>query len=338
MKHLSLVFCLACLAGCAGLPEAEKASQLGDAITASGKLVRDAIAANRANAIRNGEEVQASNLLRSKEIRPSPSEVAMTGRASVQQVAGSPEAIRDAKAAFDKAKAQQVAAKQAGLTFTLADAPTSQINGLQNSAQMQAAKALEGYGDALKKAIDEGTIEKLEQASVKLGDAAGNIVTAASPLSAPIAGPALKVGSRIAGFLMGNAYANEIQAIIVARNKDVIAIAALLKEDMALVGDSVKRQADFFEVQRKANLQLIGQDPNVTRLQLYNEYYTARKEAGTMRATAVAAAKYAEVLDALVEAHAAVAAADPNSELFLKRFVVLADDLAALIKAAKKEA
>ncbi len=115
-------------------------------------------------------------------------------------------------------------------------------------------------------------------------------------------------------------------------------MAGLLKQDMALVADSVKRQADFFEIQRKANLQLIGQDPNVTRLQLYNEYYTARKEAGTMRATAVAAAKYAEVLDALVEAHAAVAAADPNSELFLKRFVVLADDLAALIKAAKKEA
>ncbi len=336
MKYLGLVLCLACLAGCAGLPEAEKASQLGDAITASGKLVRDTIASNRTNAIRNGEEVQASKLLRSKEVRPSPSEVAMASRANVQPVAGSPDA--DAKAAFEKAKAQQLAAKQAGLAFTLADAPTSQINGLQNSAQMQAAKALEGYGDALKKAIDEGTIEKLEQASVKLGDAVGNIVTAASPLSAPIAGPGLKVGSRIAGFLMGNAYANEIQAIIVARNKDVIAVAGLLKQDMALVADSVKRQADFFEIQRKANLQLIGQDPNVTRLQLYNEYYTARKEAGTMRATAVAAAKYAEVLDALVEAHAAVAAADPNSELFLKRFVVLADDLAALIKAAKKEA
>ncbi len=338
MKYLNLLLACACLAGCAGLPEAEKASQLGDAITASGKLVRDSISANRTNAIRNGEEVQASNLLRSKEIRPSPSEVAMTSRANAQQVAGTPEAIKDAKAAYDKARAQQIAAKQAGFAFTLADAPTSQINGLQNSAQIQAAKALEGYGDALKKAIDEGTIEKLEQASIKLGDATSNIVTAASPLSAPIAGPALKVGSRVAGFLMGHAYANEIQAIIIARNRDVIAVAKLLKEDMALVADSVKRQADFFEIQRKANLQLIGEDPNVTRLQLYNEYYTARKEAGTMRATAVAAAKYVEILDALVEAHAAVAAADPNSELFLKRFVVLADDLAALIKAAKKEA
>ncbi|MFX8059701.1 hypothetical protein ABTK63_20415, partial [Acinetobacter baumannii] len=88
MKYFGLVICLACLAGCAGLPEAEKASQLGDAITATGKLVRDSIASNRTNAIRNGEEVQASNLLRSKEIRPSPSEVAMASRANVQQVAG----------------------------------------------------------------------------------------------------------------------------------------------------------------------------------------------------------------------------------------------------------
>lgn len=332
---LSTAFVCAWLAGCAGLPEAEKASQLGDAITATGKLVRDSIASNRTNAIRNGEEVQAVNLLLSKDVRQPPSEAVMANRLAAQQVAGSPEAIRDAKAAYDKVKAQQQTARRA---FTLADAPMSYIHGLKDSAQIQAAKALEGYGDALKKAVDGGTIEKLEQASVKLGDAASTIVSAASPMTAPIAGPAIKVGARISGFLMGSVYANEIQAIITARNNDVIAVAALLKTDMESIAGSLARQASFFEIQRKGTLQLISEDPGVNRLQLYNEYYVARKDAGAMRATAAAAAKYAEVLSALVDAHAAVAVADPNADVFLKRFSVLADDLAALIKAAKKEA
>jgi len=295
-----------CISGCAGLPEAEKASQLGDAISVSGKLLREAVAANRANAIRIGEEKQANMLLLAKDVSQS-------------------------------ASPNSEAFKQAALlkqNFTLADAPTAYLDGLQDSAQIRAVKALEVYGDALKSAVDQGTIDKLEQASVKLGDAVGTLVSVASP----IAVPAIKVGARLGGFLAGNIYATEIQAIIIARNNDVKGIAGLLKVDMARIARVLKYQALDFEIRRKGTLMLVRDDPAVDRLRLYNEYFVARKDAAAMKALATTASKYESILGALVEAHEAVATANPDAGLFLKRFLVIADDLTALVKTARQEA
>jgi hypothetical protein len=309
IQRLTLLAGCLVLCSCAGLPEAEKASQLGEAIGTSGKVLREAVAANRTNAIRIGEEKQVSALLLAKDVSAG--------------AAPDSEAVRQARLA-----------KQ---SFTLRDAPQAYVEGLRDSAQIQAVKALEEYGDALKEAITGGTIEKLEQASAKLGDAVGTIVGAASPIAAPIAGPALKTGARLAGALMGSVYANEIQAIITARDDDVQLITKLLKADMARIAKLLAYQAKDFEIRRKANLILVSDDPNVDRLRLYNEYFVARKDAASIRALAAAANRHGEVLDALATAHKAVATADPSGAALLKRFIAMSDDLAALIKAARKE-
>jgi hypothetical protein len=306
MVRVSVALLLSlCISGCAGLPEAEKASQLGTAISASGKLLRDAVAANRTNAIRIGEEKQANILLLAKDVS--------------QSAPPNSEAYK-----------QAVLLKQ---NFTLADAPAAYLEGFQDSAQIRAVEALEAYGDALKSAVDQGAIDKLEQASVKLGDAVGTLVSMASP----IAVPAIKVGARLGGFLAGNIYANEIQAIIVARNEDVKGIAGLLKKDMARIARVLNNQTRDFEIRRKGTLMLVSDDPGVDRLRLYNEYFVARKDAATMKALATTASKYGKIIGAMVDAHEAVATGNPDASLFLKRFLVIADDLTALVKTARQE-
>ncbi|MBB3019540.1 hypothetical protein FHR70_002605 [Microvirga lupini] len=220
-----------------------------------------------------------------------------------------------------------------GGAFTLADKPDAMLNPENFKPRLEALRALEAYGKALKLAADQGLIDQLEQASVNLGTAAGKFTTAGSPAAAP----AVKLVSRSVGFLLGNAYAGEIQAVIVARDPDVRALAAALKNDLAAVSELLSEQAMDLRYKRKESLELIRKDPKVDHLRLYDEYKAARQEVATQAALAVVVGQYATVLDQLAEAHAALASGDPNAELTIKRFVALTNDLVDLVAAAAKQ-
>lgn len=286
-----VVLSVCALAGCASLPAAEKASALGEAISSTGKLLRDSLAANRTIAVRIGEEVQAYNYIKND-------------------------------------------------VFTLDDEPVGMLPEKEAGVRLSALAALEQYGDALAKAIDEGTIDKLQQASVNLGGAVAGLVTLAAPEATPIATPAIKLAARLGGFLMGNAYANEIHAIIVARNNDVKAVVRLLKRDFQKLPTLMQAQLEDYKNARTDTLTQLRsstEDGAVDRLRLYGEYKLARQDMSAIATLSKAAAKYQQVLSGLETAHDAVATDKPNGEVLLRRFIALSTELADLIKAIRKE-
>ena len=202
-------------------------------------------------------------------------------------------------------------------------------------AQLAALAALEQYGKAITLAADQGVVDKLEQASVRLGEAAGGLVIAASPVAIPVAGPALKLTSRGVGFLLGNAYAGEIQAVLVARNASVKKLAEELDLSLEALGALLGAQLDQFEIERMATLDVIRRDRRVDALRLDGAYRTARTDLEGARALLSSLAKYKAALRALTEAHDALAKGEGSSEVAVRRFVALANDLADVLKAVR---
>lgn len=283
---VSLTACLL-LACCAALPAAEKAGALGDSISATGKVMRASIAANRSLSIKVGEENNSNKYINKD-------------------------------------------------NFTLDDAPGVLLPKSDIAARLAALSALEEYGDALAKAVDQGTVDKLKQSAVNLGSAAAGLTVAAGP-EAFVLAPVIKVAARVGGFLLGNAYANEIHAVIVSHNNDVKGIVGLLRKDMRGIAALIAQNATLYARTRKETLLLIQKDPNVDRQQLYTEYKAARQDVASIQTLADAAAKYDQVLSALVDAHDAIANDRPDGELALRSFVALSVDLSELIKTVRKE-
>ena len=290
MLRVCVALSVCALAGCAALPAADKATALGEAISTTGKVLRDSLAANRAISVRIGEEDQAYRYI-------------------------------------------------TNTAFSLDDKPVGMLSEKEVGVRLAAIAALEQYGDSLAKAIDEGTVDKLQQASVNLGGAVAGIAGSVSPAASPIVVPAIKVAARIGGFLLGNAYANEIHAIIVARNPDVKAVVALLQRDFEQLPHLMGIQLADYKSRRHDTLRYLrdGEEIAIDRLRLYNEYKTARQDVAVVALLSKAAAKYKNVLTELETAHNAVATDQPNGEILLRRFVALSAELADLMKAMRRE-
>lgn len=223
-----------------------------------------------------------------------------------------------------------------GRNFSLGDVPDRFFDPKRISIRHQALSALGSYGAALKLAADGKTIQDLESASIRLGEAAGRIMSAASPASAPIIGPATKVVARSVGFALGNAYAAEIQSTITARDPDVHTVVQLLKEDLATIVPVLELQFDDLEIQRKLTLVNIRSDRRVDRLRLYAEYEAARRELDTLKVQVIAANSYDGVLDAIVEAHGDLAKGDPDAAGSVARLVALTNDVVEVLSAIEK--
>jgi hypothetical protein len=219
--------------------------------------------------------------------------------------------------------------------WSLGDRPSVMLSKVGLRPRLAALDALNKYAAALKLAADQGMIDNLEKAASNLGASIKGVATLASPASAPIAGPAITVASRGVGLLLGDAYANEIHAIIVAHDEDVQAVTKLLKVDLGQIGGVLKMQLDDYEKQRKLSLMEIQSDPSVDRLALYKEYKVAREDINSLKAQAAAIENYEELLTGLAQAHSAIAQDAPDAQLALNKFTALASDLAALASIVK---
>jgi len=223
-----------------------------------------------------------------------------------------------------------------GRNFTLGDMPDRFFDPARINVRRQALSALSAYGSALKRAADGTAIADLENASVRLGEAAGKIVAAASPVSAPIIGPAAKLAGRGIGFVIGNAYAAEIQSIIVARDPDVAIVVELLKADLAVIAGALQLQFDDLQIQRKLTLVNVRSDRRVDRLRLYAEYESARRELDILKLQVAAANSCGAVLDGIVEAHSELVRNEPDAAASVARLVALTNDLSELVAAIRK--
>lgn len=217
--------------------------------------------------------------------------------------------------------------------FVLADKPAAMLPQKAFAVRLEALSALQAYAEALKLAVDEGLVSKLEEASTRLGASAGAIATTSSP----VVGPAIKIATRGVGYALSNAHARRVQAIIKATDPSVKNVIAALKDDLSGLSIALSMQTRDYEIERRAALLYIREDPKVDRLSLYKEYKSARQEIAGQKALILAVQKYEKILDAMAKAHEELTLAKPDADAALKRFVTLTNDVVDLYKAAAKE-
>ena len=222
-----------------------------------------------------------------------------------------------------------------GQIFQLATNEKDERLIIKAPAQIATLQALEEYSQALVLAADQGIVDELEDAAVKLGAAAGTAIAAASPMAAPVIGPALKIPARLFGLALGNQYAAEIQAVIVARDPDVQRLTAQLIEQMAGVSALISGQVLNYEIKRHEVLKTVRSDRRVTRLELYKEYMTARTDLDTIKAEQAVIANYQNILGGLAEAHHALATNTADTAQILANFISLTNDITDVLKAVR---
>jgi hypothetical protein len=291
-----VIFAVASLTACASLPKTEQVGEFGKATTAATAFAKDAITANKTIALRINDELLAHQYIK---------------RSGKDCPADDRECF-----SLSKSRAKVLPTDRTGV-------------------RIRALTALGEYGDALAQAADKGEIDKLQNAAVKLGDAASSL-TAAFPLASPIAVPAIKITARGVGFLLGNAYAAEIDEIVQTQNENVIKLAALLHDDFADMADLLSDQALLFRDARKNNLTAVRDDKSIDRLRLYTEFKNARTDYAAIVLLSESASQFKSVFEKLAKAHDALAHNDPDAEQALRNFIALTSDVTDLVKAGRK--
>jgi hypothetical protein len=109
----------------------------------------------------------------------------------------------------------------------------------------------------------------------------------------------------------------------------------MLRRDMRGLRSLLLQQQGSFTSSRAASLRLIRRDARIDRLRIYDEARRARQEIVEIAAAVTAVDRYDGVLDALEQSHHALAIGRPDSEIVLRRFVELSDDIASLAGAIR---
>jgi len=306
--------CLAALplAACANLPQAERVGEFGKAATAATAFAKETITSNKTIALRIDDELLARQYITRKICPPKDP--------ASEEKAGTP--APDGKKPCEDGP------------FALSGSRANVLSPDRTGVRVRALTALGEYGDALAKAANEGQIDKLQNAAVKLGDAAATL-SGAFPPASPIAAPAIKVAARGVGFMLGHAYAAEINAVVETHNNDVIALSRLLHDDFAELADLLTYQAKTFEAARKSNLIALQRGGDIDRLRLYAEFKNARVDNAAVASLAEAAKKGVSIFGALAKTHDALAKNEPDAERTLRNFIALMDDMSTLVKAAQ---
>jgi hypothetical protein len=222
-----------------------------------------------------------------------------------------------------------------GKAFALGDKPSGLLNAVRTKVRLDALSALKAYGDGLKLAADQGQIDKLEAAAVKVGQTASTILTGIAPPSIVLA-PAITLGARGFGYALSSAYVYEIRQIIKARNDDVQTLVGALKADIGLIASVIEQQAADFAQTRRTNLVFIRDSGQVDKLRLYQEYRVARQDVIAANALVGAAANHVRILDAIAKAHNQLAEDDIDAALTIRRLITLIDNFIVLVDAVKK--
>lgn len=199
--------------------------------------------------------------------------------------------------------------------------------------QVAMLDALQAYGKALELAADQGVIDELEKASVRLGEAAGDMVVAASPVASPVAGPALKVAGRLLGFSLGNAYAAEITSVIRARDPAVQKVTSLLVNDLEGIVSLIDIQVLNFDIKRQESLIAVRADRRVDRLALYKEHMVARADLDTIKVKQAALSNFKTILEKMAATHHALATNQVDTAKLIADFVALSSDMRDVLKA-----
>jgi hypothetical protein len=288
------------LAGCATLPQTERVGEFGKATNSAMSFAKDTVTANQTIAMRVNDEALAQQYL----------------------------------AGLECPLKQDGSKDGACLNFSLSAKLQHVLSKDRSGLRLRALTALADYGEALAEAANKGQIEKLQNAAVKLGDAA-SAIAGAVPMVSPIAVPAIKITARGFGFLLGNVYAAEILDVIRINNDNVAKLAGLLATDFAEIADLLDHQARTYDKARKATLSTIRDGNTVDKLRLYTEFKSARQDNAAIVTLANASKEFGKIFKKLAETHDALAHDDPDSEVILQNFIVLLGDAADLVKAAQ---
>lgn len=257
-----------------------------------------------------------------------------------EAAAASSSALKDALSAnrmiaLQTSREREAASYMTGKPYLLRMDEVDRSNVLQAREQLAVLSALDNYANALVRAADQGVIDELESASQRLATAAGAIGQTILPTASPIIGPAAKVTGRLGGLALGNAYAAEIQSIIVATDPTVQKVATTMPASLSAIARFATAQMEGYEVQRQVTLDAVQRDRGVDKLEMYKEYLIARSDVETLQVQADALKTSGGVFEQLAEAHHALATGTPDAATLVKKFSDTATDISELISAVR---
>jgi hypothetical protein len=292
------------LAGCASLPNTERTGEFGKATLAATTFAKDSITANRTITLRINDELLAYAFV--------------DGRCPEKGEPGYNEKCKSSPvglAGKDRAKVLSP------------DATGKRIRALE---------ALGEYGEALAKAIDQGQLDKLELAAVKLGDAAAGLTSLFPPVS-PVVSPAIKIAARGFGYALSTAYVAEVNTIVAQMDDSIREITKFLREDFNQLATLLGEQVTAYEASKASSLGLIRRRGDIDSLRLLTEFKAARQDYAAVHALALAAGRFSAIFKQVAETHEGLAHDDPDTERTLRRLIALIGDANELVKAAKVE-
>jgi hypothetical protein len=130
-----------------------------------------------------------------------------------------------------------------------------------------------------------------------------------------------------------NNYAAKIRKIIATQDPTIRKLAQLLKRDAAIISDELLDKGALYEERRHLTLDYVADDKRVDNLRLYEAYQVAQKDVAAASQMAGILENYSKVLDAMVNAHHALATNQPDAATQVARFLTLVESLSGLLKA-----
>lgn len=200
----------------------------------------------------------------------------------------------------------------------------------QFKIRLTALQDLEAYTKALAKAADQGAIDELQAAAEKVGTSAAALATAVP--GGAVAAPALKLGGKVLGYSMSDAYVRDILKVVREVDPVLKVLVDALRADMSGFVGFLDMQATEYAGLRNEQLLRMRQQGRSTRADLYSEYIKARTEIDAQLALAQTAEAADKLLEAIYDTHHALAVGKPDISLTISRMSTIAEDLGSVIK------
>lgn len=229
-----------------------------------------------------------------------------------------------------------------GRPFFAAAIPESpQVKRLDNAQiaiRLAALNDLQAYAKALGKAADQGAVDELEASAQKLAGSVATLASAISPAASPVVAPAIQLTGRAISYAFAESYVRQVLRIVQDTDPTIKQLVDLLEEDLGPLPVDLWVQASTYAAIREAQLGTIRDDARVNRATLYDSYMQARSDIKARSSLSEAAAQVTDVLRSIYDTHHALAVGSADITLTIKRMTALANDVGAVLEAAKKDA
>jgi hypothetical protein len=196
--------------------------------------------------------------------------------------------------------------------------------------------AIAKYADALATASDPKTIQALQASATTLASTVGgDVAPLLGPAATPLVGPIAQLIGTGLGLAVTAEQAAEINEVMKRTHPALVQAASELKISLAIIKRNNETQLKAWRTAHIAVLTTVRDDPRVPKNASEAEFRSAVADARALQAKIVAMASFANVLDAMVKAHAGLINPTPDSAADLQQFLALVAQLQAILSVIK---